>query len=444
MTIEPGYSLNRLLDALDYLVDDRVGLIHYAGETPREPGAMALYYCYAQACDTGAFCEASNFGNTGGAALKRDQALAKAVGEAVERYCSAMYDFTLFPLHSYEEAPFECVPPEDFALYTPEQLKGPDFLWAGFDRTTPVRWIEAYNPLTGKVIHVPACMVFVPYRYSVDQGEAPIVQPISTGLACHASLAEAARSGICEAIERDAFTIVWQAALSMPHLITETLSDRNFDLVERVERTGAAVTLLDLTMDHGVPTIMAVACSDREEAPALTLAASTRLDPEQAVLTALEELAHTRRYAQLLKGRMDRLVADPGYTKIKTEQDHLRFWADRDRLHLADFLFASDERRDFDDMENLSTHDPAGDALELCRRLDDVGEPVYLVDLTTPDVAGLGLAVVRAIVPGLNPLAMGYGSRSLGGRRLWEVPGKLGHPGRSQYQGDNPLPHPYP
>ncbi len=67
-----------------------------------------------------------------------------------------------------------------------------------------------------------------------------------------------------------------------------------------------------------------------------------------------------------------------------------------------------------------------------------------LVDLTTEDVRPLGLRVTRAVVPGFHPLVLGHRRRALGGRRLWEVPGKLGYPGRSPEQGDNPLPHPYP
>ena len=69
---------------------------------------------------------------------------------------------------------------------------------------------------------------------------------------------------------------------------------------------------------------------------------------------------------------------------------------------------------------------------------------VLLAELTTPDVGGLGLSVVRAVIPGFHQLFMGHALRCLGGTRLWEVPQQLGYPGVTREGGDNPAPHPYP
>jgi ribosomal protein S12 methylthiotransferase accessory factor len=65
-------------------------------------------------------------------------------------------------------------------------------------------------------------------------------------------------------------------------------------------------------------------------------------------------------------------------------------------------------------------------------------------DLTTPDIALLGLAVARVVVPGMNPLFMGHANRALGGKRLYTVPQLLGHPGLNPGDADNPYPHPFP
>jgi ribosomal protein S12 methylthiotransferase accessory factor len=69
---------------------------------------------------------------------------------------------------------------------------------------------------------------------------------------------------------------------------------------------------------------------------------------------------------------------------------------------------------------------------------------VVVCDLTTPDIAALDLSVVRVVVPGMNPLFMGHKNRARGGRRLYEVPQRLGHPGLEPGQQDNPYPHPFP
>jgi ribosomal protein S12 methylthiotransferase accessory factor len=51
---------------------------------------------------------------------------------------------------------------------------------------------------------------------------------------------------------------------------------------------------------------------------------------------------------------------------------------------------------------------------------------------------------MRAVIPGFNPLFMGFPNRALGGRRLREVPKALGLKSALSDKGDIGLPHPYP
>ena len=275
-------------------------------------------------------------------------------------------------------------------------------------------------------------------------GDNPIAQPISTGLACHCSYTEAAISAICEVIERDAFTITWQAMLFHPQIRVESLSARNRDMVSRFERAGYAITLLNITLDTGVPTVLAVSRGTLGDTPALVPAASASLDPEEAVGKSLEELEHTRDYCQKIMTHFPRSKPDPHYENINSQIGHLNFWCDHANAPLADFLFASPERIDFDEIPSLSTGHCAQDLRVLLEKVRAVDHRVLLCDLTTPDVSQVGLAVVRAVIPGFNPLVVGHRIRSLGGKRLWTVPQKLGYAGITRDGGDNPVPHPYP
>jgi len=437
-------SLQRLFDVVDILVDERVGVIKYVCELPREPGAPDCFHFYAQASSTSAFVAQKNFANAGGASADRSLAMAKAIGEAVERYCSAIYDQEDFPLTSFESAPFRSIPPEEFALHSHEQYQQPGFPYVPFERSTLVRWAPTLDALTGETCHIPASMVYMPYYFDEGDGERPIAQRISTGLACHCSFAEAAVSSICEVIERDAFTITWQARLDRPQIRLDTLSDRNRELVSRFERSGHAVTLLNLTMDHGVATVLGVLRHQVPEAPALVFAASADPSPEQAVRKSLEELAHTRRLAQQLKRTLPRFVPGPEYNNVATQDDHVHFYTDHANAPLVDFIFSSNDRMAFGEIPDLATGDPEGDLTAVVQRIRGVGYQVLLVDLTTPDMAELGLTVVRAVIPGFHPLVIGHRLRALGGSRLWEVPQKLGYPGIRHESGDNPAPHPYP
>jgi ribosomal protein S12 methylthiotransferase accessory factor len=437
-------SFRRLADIVDRLLDHHVGVVRFVKALHRNAGDPEFFYCYAQACSTQAFSRQSNFGRTGGASVDPERALAKSIGEAVERYCSALYDVEALPLCSYEVAPFPCVKPGDFALPNREQYARRGFLYVPFGPKTPIRWTPALDPLTGETRHVPAAMVFMPYLYYTDSGDSPIIQPISTGLACHCSPTEAAVNAVCEVIERDAFMLTWQARMAHPHIRHDTLSAANRDLVRRFEKAGYSITLLDITLDVGVPTILAVSHSDALAAPALAVAASAELDPEQAVRKSLEELAHTLSYCKKIKERWPSLAPDPTYLNVADQKDHLRFWCDQSNAHLADFLSSSQDRIAFSDIANGATGDPERDLKVLLQRVESVKHRVYLCDLTTPDVEELGLSVVRAVIPGFHPLVVGHGNRALGSARLWSVPQKLGFPRLNPLSGDNPLPHPYP
>ena len=437
-------SLRRLFDALEYIVDERVGIVRFVLEVPRQPGSPDFFHFFAQACNTRSFSGQANFGKTGGASTERRVAMAKAIGEAIERYCGAIYELTELPLHSYADAPFQCVHPSAYALLSPEQYQQAGMVFVPFEEKTTVRWVSALDPLGGETWHVPAAMVYVPYICHRGDGDNPIAQPISTGLACHCSYAEAAISAICEVIERDAFTITWQAMLCHPQIRVESLSARNRDMVSRFERAGYAITLLNITLDTGVPTILALSRGTLGDTPALVPAASASLDPEEAVGKSLEELEHTREYCQKIMMHFPRLKPDPDYGNINSQIGHLNFWCDHANAPLANFLFDSPERIDFDEIPSLSTGDCAQDLRVLLEKVRAVDHRVLLCDLTTPDVSHVGLAVVRAVIPGFNPLVVGHRIRSLGGKRLWTVPQKLGYAGITRDGGDNPIPHPYP
>jgi ribosomal protein S12 methylthiotransferase accessory factor len=67
-----------------------------------------------------------------------------------------------------------------------------------------------------------------------------------------------------------------------------------------------------------------------------------------------------------------------------------------------------------------------------------------IADITSSDVRTLGLHVLRAIIPGFQPLYMGHSVRSLGSRRLGNVPSKLGFSQRAAHRDEGQAPHPYP
>lgn len=437
-------SFERLTRVLDDLVDERVGIIRVVEEWPREAGGPEFFHYYAEACNTEGFTVQKNFGDTGGASANRNIALGKAIGEAVERYCSAIYDPDDFPLASYREMTMPCIHPDQIVWYSSTQYQSPRFPYVPFTEQTPICWAPALDPLTLETIFVPASLLYIPYRFQEERGESCIGQRISTGLACHCSYQEAALAAICEVIERDAITLTWQACLSWPQISLESLSPANRDLVTRFEQAGNTVTLLYLAMDHRLPTILSIAQGLRDGAPALCFAASTEMNPEHAVRKSLEELAHTRRLAQELITYRPKFSPGLNFENVIGQDGHVHLYCHREFSYLAEFMLASQTQITFQEIPHFFMNDPDADLPALLRRIQDVHHRILLADLTTPDIREMGLWVIKAVIPGFHPMFLGHRFRALGGNRLWNLPQQLGFSGISSQTGDNPAPHPFP
>ncbi len=226
-TDDTGHGARKQADIVELLVDARVGILGLVEEARPEAGAPNFFHFRGRAANTAAFTRQTNFARSAGASVRREVAASKAIGEAIERYCAAIFDVEELPLVAYREAPFPCIAPHEFALYSREQYDSPDFPWSPFDKDTRIRWTAATDLATGVPCYVPASRVYMPYLYYIDTGDVPIDQPISTGLACQMSSAEAIRAAISEVVERDAFLITWQAMLAPPRIRLETLSVAN-------------------------------------------------------------------------------------------------------------------------------------------------------------------------------------------------------------------------
>jgi len=436
--------LDHIVGLWPELVDPKVGIIQRVEELPIDDDDPDFFHYYSKACDTSRFAGMTNFSENGGASTDRHIAIAKAMGEAVERYCSAIYDPREFRFASYPELTGRAVPPAQLSMYRSDQFSWPEFPWQPFPIDTPVHWTRGISLRTGEDIWIPAAAVYVPFHYQGATKSAFVLQPISTGMACGTTFEEAALSGLCEVVERDAFTITWQARLSRPLLDHATLPDSALDRIARFAAVGIAVKLMDITTDLGVPSIMSIAVSDAETSPAVAVAAATDPSPERALRKSLEELAHTRKYAKQLMMYTPPVEVRPGHAAVKDQRDHLRFYCPQSSIRFAEFAWSSEELTPYSKLPDLSRTVAAAEIQAIVQNLAAADLEPVAVELTTSDIAALGLRVVRVVVPGAHPLYMGHVNRALGVRRLYEVPQRLGYRGLSLGEEDNPSPHPFP
>jgi ribosomal protein S12 methylthiotransferase accessory factor len=331
--------------------------------------------------------------------------MAKAIGECVERYCSAIFDYRDLTLAPYRELTRRATHPGSFALYRPDQFGAHGFPWQPFTVDTPVLWTSGLSLVDGEETLVPAAMVYVPFHYLRSRRDTPVAQPISTGLASGCSFAEAALGGLCEVVERDAFTLTWQASMSRPVIRPETLPAAVADLVARFADVGIDVHLVDITTDLGLPTVLTVALGRATTSPALAVAAATDPSSEVAAVKSLEELAHTRKFARQLMDYTPEVPVEveDGHPQVTGQRDHLRFYCPRPATAYAEFMWSSPEGRDLGRLGGGGDGgdggvavgaDPGADLAAAVRSVAAAGLDVIACDLTTPDIRALGLSVV--------------------------------------------------
>lgn len=435
---------NLLLEKFHDIVDDRTGLLWFIEEMESFPDFPRFHHCAGIASDISAFTPHENSLPSGGASVSREAAIAKTIGEAVERYCSGLFEAALYPLTSYAEADFDCVAPEDFAINDPETIKRINSPWQPFTRDTVTRWAPMQNVTLNKEMYVPAAYVHVPYYYYTSDGDTPIVQPISTGLACHSTPEDATLNAINEVIERDAFMCMWQAKFSLPRIDVNTLPPDLKEIYDRFTIPGGKVTMFLSLQDHGIPTVICVYEHTAPTMPVFAFSAATSLNPGTAVRKSLEELAHTFRWIYALKLKNPDFDHGENFENVTDQERHLLCWGREQMRDKADFVFANKTEISFADIVNHEQDNAMNNIKRIVELVRNTNHQILLSDITSPDVEEIGLHVIRAVIPGYQPLAMGHNNRIVTSKRLMTLPQKLGYQPISPEVGDNPLPHPFP
>lgn len=438
----PGLS-EALLRA-SRLVGDRVGVISevsYIETTPEEP---AVYWAFSRPADRTPSEGRIALNNGNATSDDPDRAAMKAVGETVERYCSAFYDEGALVLGPYEEIDGKALRPEDFALFSASQYKQPDFPFTPFTSQVPVRWVLGHSLLNDCATWAPASRVYIPY--SRGQNEPVLDDLISTGLACGTTYASALLKALTEVAERDAYTIVWQNRLSRPHIDLESVTDPAIcQIVRALQRLTIQLHALLLTLDTAI-TVIEVVMTRSDGPPWTVVASGAHLSPRHALLLALEEACQALIGMGRAATRAGDYLPTSNYRDVITLPLHGMAHAIDARLRSSiEFLTRPTETVRLSDLGDAATGNPGADLRTALRGIRPHVSDVVGVDVTTPDIDEVGFKVVRVIVPELQPMDIDHRYPHHGGRRLYDVPRKLGLVSASCDESAlNSQPHPFP
>jgi ribosomal protein S12 methylthiotransferase accessory factor len=380
-----------------------------------------------------------------------------AVLEALERYGGMTPGGRRSVVRaSFAEVRDTAVDPRTLGLYAPKHYARPGFHFQPFDADLVCRWVWGYSFARHEPILVPQAYAYYGTR-RIDPDDPSFAFEISNGCALGGCLEEAILYGILEVVERDAFLMTWYARLPAARIDLSSAQDRSIPmLAQAIEgETGYRVLAFDITMEHGIPSVWAMAvCPPGTDQPALACSAGAHLDPERAASGALCELGPILsdligRYPGIAeRGRA--MADDPSL--VTTMDDHSVLYTSHEASSRLDFLTARAQSHSFAAVQAchgtdaFQNTDLTEDLTEMVRRLRRHGLDVIVVDQTAPEHRVGGFCCVKVMIPGALPMTFGHDYRRTHGLpRLREVPKLLGYRDRALLPQDvNPHPHPFP
>lgn len=433
------------------ILDPRLGIVRTIARRALHPHFSPDLVCVvAQIADTTRFCAwPSDPTATGCAWWDAAAATHAALGEAIERYCGNLVPNRVFHA-SYNDCRAAGVPavaPAEIALFSPEQYDQPGFPFTRLTDDLCIDWIEGHAMHSNAHCLVPASLVYVTYpRAEGPTRAAPVTNPvIVAGIAAGVTRADAECAALEELIERDAVTVAW---LTEARLDVVALPDQLSNLF-----AGPAhqleTTIIAFPNPYDLPVLGALVY-DRETG-VIALGTACRPTPKAAMLKAYAEAAQLHMLAYALDDPHSSLMQavqkvpnsslKPWRADRSYAQSYRADWRDVTDLLCQLQLYRDPTMRSYldarlRDAASVTMDQLAGGATRERRvyfeRLRAADTPLVSVDLTTPDIARLGLSVVRVVGPGLctnTPAAFPL----LGARRV--------QPCTSQRQHIPPLPY---
>ncbi|MEU9480710.1 TOMM precursor leader peptide-binding protein [Streptomyces sp. NPDC048191] len=403
-------------------VDPRFGPVREVVRESRAPYAMSM----------AALPDAPAMGYARAADFRAAEPV--AILEAYERLGGFPHDTAVVEDVAHQDVAGHAVDPASLGQYTPEQLAHPSTRVTASGPDTPMDWVWGHDLDTGEALLVPADIGFYQYdhRFKRSHHAARRAAPhdrkhyfhdSSSGCALGGSLEEAALHSLFELAERDAFLIAWHRAAPLPEIdpasVTDPASRRLLDLIDA---QGFDAHLLVATQDIDLPVVWALAVNRERPFPATFSAAGSGCDPASVVRSALWELGQiVTDPVTWARADIEPLLDDPWL--VEELDDHLRLYTLPETLdRVTSVLGGRRVRLDeaFPGWPDRLRAEAAGSvrgALDALRaRFARAGlRRIVLVDQSTREHRDLGVAVAKAVVPGITPMCFGHAQQRLSG-----------------------------
>jgi ribosomal protein S12 methylthiotransferase accessory factor len=434
----------KLVDTYEKLVNPSYGLIKMVVESCRTPEFPQLHIAAAVLSNSAYFCENSSpvvnvpLG-AAGAGVDRTQCLWSTLGEAVERYCGGVYDRKTIHVSPIDALAGQVYPIHDLILYAESQYQNPAFPFKRVDDVAKFSWVRGRNLFDGELIHIPAQLVY--FGLQVSNKEV-LTQTVSTGLACGATITNAITSGFREILERDVFTAMWLLKYSPVEVLIDTDFRQRLSAGVRsfLDSSCCKIKVWYLPDEFGAITVLA--CVEGVHSYRLGFGAATHFSLEAACEKAIVEACHTWTWSvrfpiDTVNNASDKLST---YGSTGDSKDHVSYYLDPVNREQIAFLLEGTQQ-----ISATKLQQEIGETSfeTVLAKIKESGRCVSWIDVTTADVASVGLHVVKVLVSKMQPLYFGNADcyANLDDRRLRELASfwKMEFP--TEF---NMSPHPFP
>lgn len=383
-----------------------------------------------------------------------------SISETIERVLGSLFFFTCMEklvFGSYRGLSaegFNCLAPEEMALFAPEQYAESSFIYTPFTKNSLLGWIEGQRLLSGKKVLVPAQLVML--FYSMHPQEDLIGYATSGGLSSHINKEEALYHGITELIERDAINIRWISKI--PPLVINFDCDLNSEVLRHIlgliEEIPNQVLFHLHTVDiREVAVVTAIQLRKELKRYAYYPGGGADIDIEVALAKALNEFAQSERplkvalYAPKRSlsqavSRMFTIGPDDPVSKINIFFKVVAYYGYPKNIGKLEWYLRGSERIFMSSFKRSHFANSQSKLLALKKILAKHKLDPIIFDFTPKDLNQISL--VKTFIPELTQPFL-HTHPYLGNARFYEMPKKLGYLDKRLAYGDllhDPLPYP--
>jgi len=363
---------------------------------------------------------------SGGIHSDKNHAIMAAIGETLERYVGVICSFEV---KKQNEIPNEkIIAHNEFALFSEEQYKNPDFPWK-IPNPNDAFFCKANSIYDNSEVYVPQELIGIGSRVSTHT-----LPSTSTGLAAHSGKLEALLSATLEVLERDALTVYWLNSFGGREI------PLNKSFTYEVKKRHGEVYCFDITQSwNPFPVVIVCGFLYKEGIKRYSLGSACRPNLDDAVQKACSEWIQGCIFAGFYKEHhpdldfkhisdVDSFDAHAVYYTIKP------FDWDKTPLIINKKTYKNPPEYNY-----FKDKTPAESLEFLLRHLKQANIRFYYKNITTRDVSNLGVCVIRVISPELSLLHGDENMMFLGGKT---------HDKGWRYKGlksgtfPNPYPHP--